>query len=222
MPVVRGLVSALEGIDCQLVLVENGSTDRTAELLWSLAEANDRLKPVQLKTNLGYGWGIINGLEAAEGEWVGFMDGDAQIAPVDVRRFLSLAASGQCDLVKFRRLKRLDGFVRARVSEAYVILFSVLFGIKTYDVNAKPVIFRRELLSRLDLSSRDWFIDAELMLKAAALGLKIREFPAVFRRRTSERSKVRIATAWEFAVNIARYLATGEMKKWKKRLESKL
>lgn len=216
VPAVTGLKGALEktGVDYQLVLVANGSIDRTPELLTGLAEGDPRLKPVLVERNRGYGWGVISGLREAEGEWVGFMDGDAQIAPGDVCRFLSEADPDRYDMVKTRRLARRDGFLRARVSEAYVILFCLLFRIPIYDVNAKPVIFRREWLPRLDLSSRDWFIDAELMLKAHHLGLRIREVEMVFHRRSSGRSSVTPATALEFLRNIARNSLGGEFRRW--------
>lgn len=215
--VVTGLKNVLvrAGFDFQLVLVANGSIDRTAELLEDLVKGEPRLKPIRIEKNLGYGRGVIRGLQAAEGEWIGFMDGDAQIAPADVENFLAVADSGHCDMVKARRLERRDGFIRARISEVYVIFFCLLFGIRIFDVNAKPVIFRREWLPRLDLISRDWFIDAELMLKASFLQMRIREVGMVFHRRSAGRSSVKIATVYEFIKNINRYALGGEFARWK-------
>lgn len=220
VPAVTGLLAVLEkaGINFQLVLVANGSVDRTPVLLCQLVGDNPRLKPVLIEKNKGYGWGVINGLLEADGEWIGYMDGDAQIAPSDVGRFLAGADPSRCDMVKVRRLIRRDGFIRARISEAYIILFCLLFRIKIYDINAKPVIFRREWLSRFDLTSRDWFIDAELMLKAVFLGLRIREVGMVFHRRPAGCSSVGLATVYEFINNIARYALGGELREWKKRL----
>lgn len=204
------------GIDFQLVLVNNGSRDRTPGLIRDLAAGDTRLKAVEIEDNLGYGWGVIKGLEAGEGEWIGYMDGDAQISPEDVERFLASAARGGCDLVKVRRLERRDGFLRARLSEAYVMFFCLLFGIRIYDVNAKPVLFRREWLPRLGLVSRDWFIDAELMLKATSLRMRIREVEMIFHRRAAGRSSVRPGTVIEFIKNIARYSLGGEFARWKR------
>ncbi len=220
VPVVTSLKEVMDRskLDYQLVLVDNGSRDRTPVLIRDLVSSHPNLKGVTVEENLGYGWGVINGLAAGEGEWIGFMDGDAQIAPGDVERFLTAADPVRCDLVKARRLERRDGFVRARVSEVYVFLFCLLFGIKIYDVNAKPVIFRREWFERLELSSRDWFIDAELMLKASYLGLRIREVGMIFHRRPAGRSSVNIAAVFEFINNIARYALGGELSRWKKNL----
>lgn len=218
VPVISTLTDALETarLDFQLVLVNNGSNDRTQELISDLVASDSRLKFVKVAKNLGYGWGVSRGLKVAEGAWIGFMDGDAQIAPVDVVRFLE-SVSNDYDMVKVRRSDRHDGIIRSSISEVYIIFFSLLFGISIYDINAKPVIFKRELLDTFKLTSRDWFIDAELMLKFDYLGLRIWEVPVLFRKRRAGRSHVKPATVIEFLFNIARYRFGKELKQWKKK-----
>jgi dolichol-phosphate mannosyltransferase len=218
--VISTLTEALEtaGFDFQLILINNGSTDRTPELISDLVISDHRLKSVTVEKNLGYGWGVIRGLEEADGEWIGFMDGDAQIAPRDVVRFLT-SVSDDYDMVKVRRSERHDGLIRSSVSEVYIIFFSLLFGISIYDINAKPVIFKREFLDVFKLNSRDWFIDAELMLKFDYLGLRIREIPVIFRKRMAGRSHVKPGTVIEFLSNISRYRFGKEFKQWKRRAQ---
>jgi len=217
VPVVSQLTAALDRnrLDFELILVDNGSRDRTGELIGDLIASDARLKTAAVPRNLGYGWGVRQGLSAATGRWIGFMDGDAQIEPEDAARFL-LSVDDNYDMIKVRRRKRQDGLIRARVSEIYIILFCLLFSLPIYDINAKPVIFKRELLEPLDLTSRDWFIDAELMLKADFLGLTIREIPVIFRRRQAGRSSVRPTTVVEFLKNITNYRFGKELKEWKK------
>jgi len=223
VPVVESLddVLARAGLDCQLVLVDNGSRDRTGELIEGLVGKFPRCSRVTVPENLGYGWGAIQGLAACAGEWIGYMDGDAQISPEDVVRFLRKVRPGR-PLIKVRRRQRRDGLLRASVSEAYIILFSFLFSTRIYDVNAKPVLFRRELLAVLELKSRDWFIDAELTIKASRLGLSFFEVPVIFRRRPAGQSSVRASTAWEFLGNMLRYRIGKELKEWEKRARSRL
>ncbi|MEA1927657.1 MAG: glycosyltransferase family 2 protein [Candidatus Auribacterota bacterium] len=221
--VISGLTEELAsaGLDFQLILVNNGSYDRTPDLIRELVRSDSRLKSVTVEKNIGYGWGVIRGLEEAEGEWIGFMDGDAQISPADAVLFLRSVTSDN-DMVKVRRRERHDGFIRASLSESYIIFFCLLFGISIYDINAKPVMFKRELFDLLNLTSRDWFIDAELMLKADYLGLEIREVPVIFRKREAGRSNVKPATVIEFLINIARYRFGKELREWKKKTLSKL
>ena len=223
IPVVTSLRDALTaaGIDFQLILVNNGSTDNTGLLIKRLTSRDKRLRELLVERNLGYGWGVINGLKAAPGEWVGYMDGDAQISPADLIEFLRQVDPDKYDMYKARRLERHDGFIRAAISEIYVILFCLLFGIKIYDVNAKPVIFKREWLPELSLCYRDWFIDAELLLKAIHLKLRIREVPVIFKKRKAGRSSVKTATIFEFLQNIIKFRMGGELKQWKKKIKSK-
>ncbi len=75
-------------------------------------------------------------------------------------------------------------------------------GVVTPDVNGCPKLFRAEALDALELTSTDWFIDAEAVLGAEARGWRIADAPVVMRPRTTGRSKVRLATVVEFARNL--------------------
>ena len=222
VPVVGGVRDALAaaGLDFQLVLVNNGSSDRTAELIGQLAKEDPRLKEVTVKKNLGYGWGVISGLREAEGEWIGYMDGDGQVGPAGLVRVLRGADSG-FDLIKVRRALRLDGFSRRWISNSYVMMFCLLFNLPFYDINAKPRIFKREWLDIFDLTSRDWFVDAELLVKAGILKLTVKEIPVVFRKRGKGFSHINIAAIIEFIRNIVRYRLGKELMQWKKKIRSK-
>ncbi len=208
------------GFDFNLVLVDNGSRDRTPELIQGLAEKDPRLKRVTVAENLGFGWGVISGLAAADGAWVGYMGGDGQVDPADVVRLLELTGTG-FDLIKVRRRERQDGFLRSWISNVYVMLVCLAFGLPFYDVNATPRIFRREWLERFRLSSKDWFLDAELMIKARLLGLTVREVPIVFQKREGGSSNVNLNTIFEFLINIARFRFGKELREWKRASLSK-
>ncbi len=203
------------GFNFNLVLVDNGSRDRTPELIRRLAGDDPRLTPVTVTDNLGFGWGVISGLAAAEGAWVGYMGGDGQVEPDEVVRLLELTGSG-FDLIKVRRRERQDGFVRSWISNVYVMMTCLVFGLPFYDVNATPRIFRREWLEKFRLASKDWFLDAELLIKAHLLGLSVREVPIVFRKREGGSSNVNLATIFEFLVNIARFRFGKELREWKR------
>jgi glycosyltransferase involved in cell wall biosynthesis len=222
VPVVDALKNALAAaqMNFELVLVDNGSRDRTPVLIRELIGNDSRLKQVTVKENLGYGWGAINGLNAAEGEWVGFMAGDGQVDPADVVRLVRETDSGY-DLIKVRRSLRQDGFVRAWISNIYVMLVSLLFGLPFYDINATPRIMRRGWVDRLELSSRDWFLDAEMLIKARFLKLKVKEIPIIFRRREGGSSNVNLTTIFEFIKNIAKFRLGKELIRWKRRTRLK-
>ncbi|MEW6075880.1 MAG: glycosyltransferase family 2 protein, partial [Candidatus Omnitrophota bacterium] len=101
-----------EKIEYELVLVDNGSSDATGALIEEYARADNRIRRVNVRKNIGYGWGIIKGLEAAEGEHLGFMCGDGQIKPADVVRVYRKLTEERLDLCKVRRVYREDGLQR--------------------------------------------------------------------------------------------------------------
>jgi len=220
--VVEDLREALDqgGFDFNLILVDNGSQDRTPALIQELIEKDSRLKKVTVKNNLGFGWGVINGLSAAQSSWVGYMGGDGQVDPEDVIKLLNLRQSGY-DLIKVRRTLRQDGFIRAWISNVYVMMTCLLFGIPFYDVNATPRIFRKEWLAKFQLSSRDWFLDAELLVKSQLLGLTVQEVPIVFQKREGGSSNVNLGTIFEFLSNIIKFRFGKELREWKRKNLSK-
>jgi len=207
------------GVDFELILVDNGSRDRTAKIIQELISKDSRLKKVTVEKNLGYGWGAINGLRAASGEWVGFMAGDGQVDPADVVRLIRETDSGY-DLIKVRRAVRQDGFIRAWISNAYVMIVCLLFGLPFYDINATPRIFRRSWLPKFRLSSRDWFLDAEILIKSSFLKLRVKEIPIIFLKREGGSSHVNLATILEFAKNIIKFRLGKELIQWKRKIRS--
>ncbi|MBI5787777.1 MAG: glycosyltransferase family 2 protein [Candidatus Schekmanbacteria bacterium] len=204
------------GLNYELVLVDNGSWDQTANLLEQLSQKNPRLKIVTVKVNQGYGWGIICGLQEAAGQHVGYMCSDGQITPDDVCRVYRLIQEGKCDLAKVNRVSRHDGRFRKIQSVVYNYIFSNIFKIKSLDINGTPKIFAQKYLPDFALISQDWFLDAELMIKAQFMGLKVGEVDVDFLPRAVGKSNVKWTTVWEFLKNMYCYLWGGELKQWKK------
>ncbi len=222
IPVVSSLKDTLTeaGLSFELILVNNGSQDRTPLLIDQLVSRDPVLSKVTVESNRGYGWGALQGLKAARGEWIGFMGGDGQIAPEDVVKLFRSAHPGY-DLIKVRRIQRLDGFTRRWVSNIYIMMVCLLFDLPFYDINATPRIFHRSWLGRLEFTSRDWFLDAEMMIKARVLGMKVREIPIIFRKRQGGSSNVNVLTSLEFLKNIARFRLGEEFRQWKIKTRSK-
>ena len=216
--VVNGLINALEKnvIDYELVLVNNGSTDASPRMLENLArEKGKGIKVVHVGVNQGYGWGIINGLKQANGQFIGYMCGDGQVEPQSVIELFHCLKGENCDLAKVRRVVRYDGTAREVASAVYNFLFRLMFNVKTKDVNGSPKIWKGELLKALSPVSKDWFIDAEIMIKAKHLNLKVEEVPVEFSRREKGRSHVRFTTVLEFAGNMLSQKLAGRANIWK-------
>ena len=84
-------------------------------------------------------------------------------------------------------------------------IFSLLFGFKVRDINSKPKIMRRDKYELLHLESDDWFADAEIVIRARELGLKIGETPVHFTINDNRGSFVKPKAILEFTSNLLRY-----------------
>lgn len=194
-----------EAIPFQLVLVNNGSTDRTAAVLAELAARHRTVSVAVVPVNQGYGWGILSGLRIATGDIVGFMCADGQILAEDIVRVYRRMASGDVDLAKVVRVSRGDGWRRRVMSAVYNRLFRLLFGLSLRDINGTPKLLWRRLYEDMPLVSKDWFIDAELMIHVAERRLRVGEVEVHFLARPYGSSNVRITTSLEFLANMLRH-----------------
>ena len=173
------------GLDYELVLVANfdaaGPTDRTPEIAKEIAREDDRIAVLARPKEGMMGWDMRSGLAAARGNTIAVIDGDGQMPPEDALAVYDLLMAEGHDMVKTYRKERRDGLVRIVVSTVYNVVLKLLFPeVKVRDANSKPKIFTRQALSRLALTSDDWFIDAEIVIQASRLGLSIGETPTVF------------------------------------------
>ncbi len=218
-PLVDQLESA--GISYELVLVDNGSWDKTGSLIDNAIAGNPKLKKVRIEKNEGYGWGIINGLKSSTGSHVGFICGDGQVTAEDVVKTVQFALNDERDLVKVRRVERKDGFLRVAVTRVYNWTVPYLFGLKTRDINGTPKIFSRKLYEQLDLQSKDWFVDAEIMIKSDHLKVDPYELPVTFNAREQGSSHVSVLKAiLEFVKNVYHFKTCRHYKLWKKSKQS--
>lgn len=190
----------------ELVLVDNGSSDRTGAIIDELiAEGLPAVKEV-VAVNQGYGYGALRGLARCRAPFVGIIPADGQVESVDVAKLFEIAAQAKTPkLVKVRRRFRMDGFVRKIVSIGYNGFANLLFGgLGSIDINGSPKILPRSYYERMNLRSRDWFLDAEVMIKARRLDLPVFEINVLGQMREGGTSNVKVSTCWEFLVNLGR------------------
>lgn len=191
------------GLAFEIVAVQNGSGDRTPQLLGQLEQTLGGLRVVGVPKNLGFGYGVLRGLDASVGDMLGFMPGDGQIDPAALGLVLSRMAETQADICKGRRIIRHDGWQRRLVSTSYNLLARIFFGVTTDDLNGHPKLMTRHAYTAMRIQSADHFIDAEIMLKAQWLGLRVSEVDLEFRKRETGRSKVHLlAGSLEFLRNL--------------------
>ncbi len=201
--VIPRLLSAFEkaGIRFEIVAVDNGSRDRTGELLARLAAAHPGVVvPVRVEVNQGYGFGLLSGFPVARAPWICMLPADGQVDAEDVvRLYDAVVASGGPVLGKVRRRFRMDGLRRKVVSIVFNLFVRILWpSLASLDVNGAPKILPAELIRAMELRSKNWLLDAEIMIKAHYMGVRVLELNVFARMRGSGVSHVRGETIAEF------------------------
>ena len=196
----------------ELILVANhfsGDDDQTPEIAKQLAESHIRIKTVTKIKKGMMGWDMKSGLEKASGRVIVVIDGDTQFEPDLVFWVYDKLRTDNLDLCKTYRVDREDGIYRKFISNIFNIFFMLLFPVKKYkkdyrDINSKPKAILSSAYRKMDLKADDWFIDAEIMLQARNLKLKIGSFPISFYKSERE-SFVKPIAIIEFIKNLIVY-----------------
>lgn len=172
-PVVQDLCAKLVGHDYEVIIVNDGSKDRTGALADELARRDpDHVRVIHHPTNLGGGAATRTGLLAARKDWVAMVPGDGQFLTDDLPLFLQ--ATEGVDMVISRRRNRSGGVVRALNSFTYRQIVRLLLGIKFKHINWVK-LYRRDLLHALNLTAKSWLLDTEILYWAGKQGWKYRE-----------------------------------------------
>ena len=159
----------------EVLIVDDGSTDRTPALADELAARDPRVR-VHHQPNRGYGGALRAGFENASGELIGFSDGDLQFDLREMGRLLERLDDrhlGAVDAVIGYRMRRRDPPHRLVIAKTYNALVSVLFGLRVRDVDCAMKVFRREVFDGLRLETDSPFLSAELLVKLRARGERI-------------------------------------------------
>jgi glycosyltransferase involved in cell wall biosynthesis len=155
----------------EVLIVDDGSTDRTPQLADELATGDSRVR-VHHQANRGYGGALRAGFANASGELIGFSDGDLQFDLREMSRLLErLGDAGRpVDAVIGYRVRRRDPPHRIVIARTYNAIVSVLFGLRVRDIDCAMKLFRRELFEGLRLETDSPFLSAELLIKLKARG----------------------------------------------------
>jgi glycosyltransferase involved in cell wall biosynthesis len=197
------------GLVAQVIVVDNGSTDATAEVAQKCGAQ------VVAEPRRGYGAACAAGVDAADEDVLAFMDGDGSFAPAELPRLLAPLAQNQADLALGSR--RLDASNRRAMpphqrlgNQLFVGLLRLRFGLSLTDLGPFRTI-RRDLLLELKMQEPTYGWPLEMIVKTARRGRPIVELPVTYRPRFAGQSKVSgtlrgtILTAYRFTRVILRY-----------------
>jgi len=184
----------------EIIIVNDGSTDRTGEISLGLAKRFDTVKVITKEKNEGYGAALRAGFKAAKFDLVFFSDADGQFDMAEITKLLKFI--DDYDMVIGFRERRRDPLSRKFISFIYNLMIRSLFGLKVKDINCAFKLFKRRVVDDIVIRSDRCFVNAELLLKAGAKGISIREVSVRHFPRHCGRSKVGhreiLRTMWEF------------------------
>ena len=163
-------IGALVDGSIEVLVVDDGSTDRTPELADALATADTRVR-VHHQENRGYGGALRSGFAGATGELVCFSDGDLQFDLREMSRLLERLHHPTKERVSGvigYRIKRRDPPHRIFIAKTYNAIVSMLFGLRVRDIDCAMKLFRREVFEGLPLETDSPFLSAELLIKLRA------------------------------------------------------
>jgi len=209
------------GVRLELIAVDNGSRDRTGEMIREMAASDPSIIYHRVEVNEGYGNGILSRLKVCRASWVGIIPCDGQVDAEDVvALFDTVKTTNGNVLAKVRRRFRMDGLWRKVVSVTYNLMVRVLWPkLGSIDVNGSPKILPRDVLEAMDLKSKSWFLDPEIVIKAHYMGVRVLEFNVFGRMRGNGLSHVRVGTCWEFLRNLMIFRFSPEVPRWRRKLD---
>ena len=161
------------GVDYEVVVVDDGSRDNSAEIVRNWSKKNPKVRLVQHPHNLGYGAALRTGLESCQKDLVFLTDGDNQFHIGDIEKLFSKIDS--CDVVTGYRIQRQDKFHRRLKGMVWKWLSKTLFSLPVRDVDCAFKLFRRRALKGLTLKSNQLLIHAEILARIKKNGFKIEE-----------------------------------------------
>jgi glycosyltransferase involved in cell wall biosynthesis len=181
---VRRTLDCLERFchEFEILVINDGSSDRTGEIAGRLAEEDDRIKVLHNERNLNYGVSLKRGIRAARCEWVLHNGMDLPLAPEDLPHFTRFFDEADV-VVASRKSRAAHSPWRRLISWTNNWLLRALFSPRTRDLNFTQ-FYRRSFLERVPLiSTSPALVTPELILRAERQGLRVREVPIEFRRR---------------------------------------
>ena len=163
------------GMDYEIILVNDGSADRTGEIGRELMQRVPNFQLVEHYPNRGYGGSLKAGFAAATKELIAFTPADNQFDFGEISRLLERL--DEADIVSGYRTDRQDHFIRKLNAFGWNMTVRLLFGYLCHDIDCGFKLFRREVLEHVTIVSDGAMIDTEFLAGAKARGFRIAEEP---------------------------------------------
>ena len=163
------------GVASEIIVVNDGSVDRTGQILHALAKTISMVRLIEHHPGRGYGGALRAGFDEALGKWIAFFPTDGQFVFSEVSQLAEL--TDRADIISGYRIDRQDPAIRRMNAFGWNLAVRTLFGYLCRDIDCGFKLFRREILDHVQLVSDGAMIDTELLAGAKAYGYVIAELP---------------------------------------------
>lgn len=186
------ILTALK-IDFEIIIVNDGSKDKTGEIADRLSAENKNIKAVHHGVNRGYGAALQSGFRAATKEYVFYTDGDGQFDIKELPLFFKYAPD--YDIVTGYRINRQDNLIRKINAFCWTTMVNLLFGMKIKDMDCAFKLYKRRIFDDIKMASRGALINTEIFARAKNKGYKIfqvgvHHYPRTAGKQTGAKLKV--------------------------------
>lgn len=196
------VLSSLNLSDWEVIIVDDGSVDRTPEIADKLASVNpEHIRVIHHQPNKGYAQALKSGFTSARHQLIFYTDSDNQFDVREIKNLLPLIE--KADIVCGFRIYRFDPLTRLVLAWGYNLLVRMIFRINVKDVDCAFKLFRREVFDRVTIESKKFFVDAEILAKARYYGMKLVEIGVRHYPRQAGHSTVRASHVFSTLREIA-------------------
>jgi glycosyltransferase involved in cell wall biosynthesis len=162
-------------IPYEIIIVNDGSADETGKIADALAAKHTTISVIHHSPNKGYGRSLLDGFKASRYDYLFFTDADRQFKMESLDDFIPHARDGSMDMIIGYRIDRQDPFMRKFLSGCFNLLIRIVFSLKVKDIDCAFKLFKKKSFEALGIQSGDFLFNAEMLTKACAKHLSIRE-----------------------------------------------
>jgi glycosyltransferase involved in cell wall biosynthesis len=202
-------VSATNVAD-QIILVDDGSTDGTSDLLDRITKDQPHLQLIRHEKNRGKGAAVRTGIAAATGDLVLIQDADLEYDPRDIPALLIPIQEGLADVVYGSRFlgapRRSTMFWHMVANKLLTLMTNILYNSILSDMETGYKLFKREIIQNIPLNSRRFEFEPEVTAKMLKRNVRIFEVPITFNpREYDEGKKIGLMDAFEAVWTLLKY-----------------
>lgn len=190
--------------DLELIIINDGSVDKTGEIIDNLAREYPEIIAKHHPQNIGYGGALKTGFSSCRKEYIFYTDGDGQFDSAEISELIPLL--DEADVISAYRVDRKDPWNRILNAWIYNTFLLICFRLNVRDVDCAFKLYKAEFFDRVELKSDGALIDAEVLIKLKKAGAKIAQigvhhYPRLVGEQTGSKLKVVLKTAKELWAN---------------------